>query len=66
MMVLWKKMSTKIDVKNILLGNAAVNVQPVSKSQITRLTCLFITSFDRPFGYPIMCTDIYSQCYFVH
>ena len=27
---------------------------------------LAITSNDPPFGFPIMCTDIYSQCYFVH
>ena len=28
--------------------------------------CFFITSNDRPFGCPISCIDIYSQCYFVH
>ena len=25
-----------------------------------------ITSYGRPFGCSLMCTDIYSQCYFVH
>ena len=27
---------------------------------------IFITSNDCPFGCSIICTDIYSQCYFVH
>ena len=44
---------------------AGTNQEGCSNTRCERLTN-FITSYDRPFGCPIMCSDIYSQCYYAH
>ena len=47
-------------------GNLHCDDKDEVQKEIFRFLAVCITSNDRPFGCTIICTDIYSLCYFVH